>query len=90
MEIRISFDRLDKVSFRDLPPPRGKMKVGPGKQPYPVDTKLEFIEEISYQDLKKNRTSLVIDLVKKISWAVGYDHIGPDTIEELMKEWGRL
>lgn len=89
LELKISLNKLGSVDFQDLPAPRGYIKFD-NITSSPIDHRLEFTKIISYQELKENRIPLVIDLVKEISWSIGFSHIKPETIEKLMQENGRI
>lgn len=89
LDLRISFNKLDDVTFRDLPVPRGYTRFD-DISPIPIDKKLEFKKELSFHQIKQGRVQLVVDLVREISWALGFSHIKSETIELLMKENNRL
>ena len=89
LEFKISLNKLDDVSFRDLPAPRGYTKFDNIAQS-PIDQNLEFTKTFTYRELKEGKASLVIDLVKEISWAIGFSHIKPESIKKLMEENGRI
>jgi len=89
LELKISLNKLGSVDFQDLPAPRGYRKFD-NITSSPIDHRLEFTKIISYQELKENRIPLVIDLVKEISWSIGFSHIKAETIEKLMQENGRI
>jgi len=88
LELKVSLNKLDDVSFRDLPVPRGYVRFD-NITPSPIDGHLEFTKTISYRDLKENRRKLLIDLVREISWAIGFEHIKEETITKLLNEKGR-
>lgn len=89
LELKISLNKLDDVSFGDLPAPRGYYKIE-NITKSPIDEHIEFVKTISYQDLRENKEQLVIDLVKEISWAIGFAHIEEETIRQLMQENNRI
>jgi len=89
LELKISLNELRDVIFRDLPAPQGYTKFD-NITSLPIDHRLEFIKVISFQELKEERIPLVIDLVKEISWSIGFSHIKPETIEKLMQENNRI
>ena len=89
LDLRISFNKLHGVTFKDLPAPRGYIKFD-DIESYPIDQYLEFKKIISYKELKNDRIILLIDLVKEISWAIGFSHIKPETIRRLLEENGRI
>lgn len=89
LELKIFLNKLDDVSFRDLPAPRGYRKFD-DITPSPIDHALEFTKITSCRELNENRVDLVIDLVKEISWAIGFSHIKPETIRQLMQENNRI
>ncbi len=85
LELKISLNKLDGVSFKDLPVPRGYIRFD-NITSSPIDHTLEFTKITSCRELNGNRTDVVIDLVKEISWAIGFSHIKPETIRQLMQE----
>ncbi len=89
LELKISLNKLKDVTFGDLPAPRGYTKFD-NITVAPIDHRLEFTKIISFQELKEKRILLVMDLVKEISWAIGFSHIKPETIEKLMEENNRI
>jgi hypothetical protein len=89
LELKISLNKLDDVNFRDLPAPRGYMKFD-DITVSTIDHKLEFAKAITYRELAENRVELVVDIVKEVSWAIGFSHIESETIRKLMAEKGRI
>ena len=89
LELKISLNKLDDVTFRDLPAPRGYVTFD-HIIASPIDHKLEFTKTISYRDLSEKRVEIVVDLVKEISWSIGFSHIKTDTIKKLMAEHKRI
>jgi len=89
LELKISLNKLDDVLFRDLPAPRGYIKFD-DITPSSIDHTLEFTKITSCRELNENRVNLVVDLVKEISWAIGFSHIKPETIRQLMQESNRI
>lgn len=89
LELKISMNKLNDVSFRDLPAPRGYIKFDDITSSS-IDHKLEFTKIIPCRELNENRIDIVIDLVKEISWAIGFSHIKPETIRQLMQENNRI
>lgn len=89
LELKIFLNKLDDVSFRDLPAPQGYIKFD-NITASPIDGHLEFTKVVPYKELKENRIPLLIDLVREISWAVGFSHIKTETIQKLLKENGRM
>jgi len=89
IELRISLNKLDDVNFRDLPVPRGYIRFD-DISASPIDHKLEFTKAITHRELSENRVKIVVDLVKEISWSIGFSHIKPETIEKLMAENKRI
>ena len=89
LELKISLNKLKDVAFRDLPVPRGYVRFD-NITSSPIDNKLEFTKIISYRELKEERIQLVVDLVKEISWSIGFSHVKPETIRKLMEENKRI
>lgn len=85
LEFRISLDKLEEVSFRDLPPPSGYVKFDDIVKS-PIDGKLEFIKILTLKDLKENGRQILIDLVKEMGWAIGFGHISSESIEKLLND----
>jgi len=89
LEIKISMDKLQDVVFRDLPAPRGYVHFE-DINASPIDHRLLFTKIVSFRELSTNRVEMVIDMVKEISWSIGFSHIRPDTIQNLMAENKRI
>jgi len=89
LELKISMDKLQDVIFRDLPAPRG-LRNFEHIIASPIDHRLLFTKIISLHELSTNRVEMVIDMVKEISWAIGFSHIKPETIQKLMAENKRI
>jgi hypothetical protein len=89
LELRISMDKLQDVIFRDLPAPRGHMHFE-DIIASPIDHSLIFTKMVSFRELSTNRVDMVINMIKEISWAIGFYHIKPEIIQKLMAENKRI
>ena len=88
LELRIHLGKLSEVVFRDLPTPQGYMRFDTITATS-IDNVLEFSKTITVMELKNHREQLVVDLLREISWAIGFSHIKAENIIKLMEENNR-
>ncbi|MFH1694420.1 MAG: ATP-binding protein [Patescibacteria group bacterium] len=85
LELRVSMNELVGAQFNDLPAPSGYYKLDHISHT-PIDNSLEFKRTISLNELREGRKTLVSELLKDISWAIGFSNIRQETIELLIDQ----
>ncbi len=82
LELKVSLDNIENVPFGNIPNETNlSLKTEEPFNNGSVDDSINLTETIMYQNLKKNYTESLFDIVKRVGWAAGLENVNTNDMQ---------